>query len=166
MPEMPLWLTADLVVKMMQTVSIICVGVLGTRIAWRQADTARNKLKLDLYERRYQIYQLLLSLLYLELGKNRSDPEIEQQLSQLSQAQFLFEDDVNKWLVDTIVLLRELHHLKWIIQQDHNEYREHKPDSKEGLDVIRQAEILGRLNLRSMGLTDLFLPYLNFRGNL
>jgi hypothetical protein len=66
---MPDWLpVGDFVAKVAVGVATVGVGVLLWLVAKRQADTARDKLKLDLYDRRYAIYTAVIRP--LAVGRN------------------------------------------------------------------------------------------------
>lgn len=84
----------------------LTVGIAGAFIAWRQYATARAKLKLDLFERRYEIFMAVWTHLSFikEHGcelMNESGPKYEafkEFRNNIPQSGFLFGRDIERYL--------------------------------------------------------------------
>jgi hypothetical protein len=84
----------------------LTVGIVGAFIAWRQYATARAKLKLDLFTRRYDLFMTVWTLLShikqvgAEVKKNhRSQYEAFKNFrNNLPQSGFLFGKDIERYL--------------------------------------------------------------------
>jgi hypothetical protein len=77
-------------------------------IAWLQWRVARNKLRLDLFDRRYKVYEATRKFLGLILRNGAfTDLELTEFELATSDAKFLFGDDVVQWLEE--IRKRALH---------------------------------------------------------
>lgn len=75
------------------------VAVLGVSIAYRQWRTAQNKLKLDLFEKRYVIYDASRGLLESVMTSGFVQiNEIYPALAKMREAKWLLDDEVDKYL--------------------------------------------------------------------
>jgi hypothetical protein len=88
------------------------VAIFGTYIAWRQHRLQRHRLRLDLYDKRFAVFQSLMEFLSVIL-RDAKVP-LEQYYvfrTRTAQAAFLFGDDVNRYLeqiVENAMRFREL----------------------------------------------------------
>jgi hypothetical protein len=84
----------------------LAIGIVGAVIAWRQYQTARAKLKLDLFDRRYEIFMATWSHLSSVV---QNGPELKNETSQafeilkkfrnnIPQAGFLFGKEIERYL--------------------------------------------------------------------
>jgi hypothetical protein len=72
-------------------------------IAYRQWATARDKLRLDLFEKRFSIYVLLLAAMAAALSQSPDRQEIFSRLVELrGQGRFIFGTDVSKFIAEAI----------------------------------------------------------------
>jgi hypothetical protein len=77
----------------------IIIGILVAYIAYRQYLLANEKLKLDLFEKRFAIYRGLQSFLSDILRESRvTNDRIVQFRIETQDATFLFEDDIPNYL--------------------------------------------------------------------
>jgi hypothetical protein len=118
----------------------------GIYIAWRQARTARNKLRLDLFDRRYVIYRAVVETI---AKVNRQGyllaPDLEEFLLATRGARWLFDDDIGKYIDEKIwVNIRKL--MAELADQQENETEDYTPPAP-GYDRMRdwfkdrQAEV-------------------------
>ncbi|MBX9403027.1 hypothetical protein K4L06_17095 [Lysobacter sp. BMK333-48F3] len=79
------------------------VALIAAWIAFRQSQIARNKLKLDLYDKRIAIYDVVRKTLGIATshGKLTQDDEVEY-LSGIRTAQWLFGPEVAEYLTKTL----------------------------------------------------------------
>jgi hypothetical protein len=84
------------------------------RVAATQKNIALDKLKFDVFERRYQIYSAAKELCQLLLGKgNVEDAEFDRMYAlfvTLDEARFYFDPSVRKVLEDLILFARHYYH--------------------------------------------------------
>lgn len=75
------------------------VALLAVYIAWRQWRTAQNKLKFDLFDRRFSVYEASRNLwgLIMQHGKVR-DEDVRNYLPDLYKAKWLLNDEVAEYL--------------------------------------------------------------------
>jgi len=84
----------------------------GAYIAWRQWKTAAYRVKLDLFDRRYRIYEEVRKLLKIAYPSGRIElVNIEALQSQTVEAKFLFGDDVQTYLKEIYDHARNLEFL-------------------------------------------------------
>lgn len=79
------------------------IALIAAWIAFRQSQIARNKLKLDLFDKRMAVYESVRKALgaAASRGKLTQDEEINY-LTGISPAQWLFGEEVSKYLHETL----------------------------------------------------------------
>lgn len=94
-------------VQAIQTIATVVIALLAASIASGQWWTARQKLVLDLFEKRFQVFMDLRTLASeaLQLGKVTNPASINEVLA---RSQFLFDSDINTPLKEIHNLLGEL----------------------------------------------------------
>lgn len=134
------------------------VAALGILIAYRQWATARDKLRLDLYERRLVVYQGARTVIDKIFMRSRISVEDEMEYrNSISGVQWLFGKEVQEYLEQTF----------WSRLENFQELQ-------DGLDVLEspnEKNIFGqeKMKLRDWfiaqdkRLEQLFMPYLNFQ---
>ncbi|MEB1528068.1 hypothetical protein [Xanthomonas sp. WHRI 7945] len=91
-----------------QTLVALAVGTIAALIAWRQwktaeqqAKTARNKLRLDLYERRLAVFKELNQAAIEALGHNGANKELNL-LGPMAEARYLFGAEVHDFVSEKL----------------------------------------------------------------
>lgn len=133
--------------------TIINAGIVAY-VALRQHQLAKDKLKLDLFEKRFDIYKSLKSFI-----EDISNPTIESKVKlykDTQEAVFLFEDDIIKYLDEILEKASKLYAinkkpLAERVQRDH--------DMELELLSWYAAQITGQYP----ELTEIFSPYLKFK---
>jgi hypothetical protein len=76
------------------------LAVIAASIAYQQWRTAQNKLKLDLFEKRFAVYQAVVALVYLVLHdkENRNESRVEELSEKAAPAKFLFNREVARFV--------------------------------------------------------------------
>lgn len=75
------------------------VAVIGAYIAWRQSRTAQNKLKLDLFEKRFAVYNKARNMLGEIMAKGTlSDVGLHEYGAGIREARWLMDGEVAKYL--------------------------------------------------------------------
>jgi hypothetical protein len=84
-----------------QAIALFVISCLGSWIAFKQAKIATAKLNLDLYDRRFKVFEATRAFInaFLINGKFESD-ELVKFMAATSEAVFLFDEEVPKYLGD------------------------------------------------------------------
>ena len=86
---------------MLAPIATLIVGLAVAFIAWQQWQLARNKLRLDLFDRRYKVYDATRKFLSVILGKaDFLDSQLFEFYAGTCDAEFLFESDVVHYLAE------------------------------------------------------------------
>ncbi|ALN73186.1 hypothetical protein [Aureimonas sp. AU20] len=83
-----------------QAISTLIVGMSVAYIAWRQWQTAREKLALDLFDKRFAIYQTITQYYYPSQFVVDTRPDKEELLNAVRASTFLFDKRISQTLVD------------------------------------------------------------------
>lgn len=90
----------------------LLVSVLVAWIMWRQAKTARDKLRLDLFEKRYGVYVGFENLAKVVMGSGNVSQEALREYSlHTAPSEFLFDKDVIQYLEKVWKIALELQHV-------------------------------------------------------
>lgn len=123
-------------------------------IAWQQKHVAAQKLKLDLFDRRYRVFDATRKMLeIIVINRQVKPPEILEFRIATSDSQFLFGNDVIRFVEDLAKMANDLGHIQVQIQEEPvgPERHQHFEAKTRALDYF--ADRLGAL-----GKT--FAPYL------
>ncbi|WSH67085.1 hypothetical protein U8Q05_12015 [Rhizobium ruizarguesonis] len=102
-----------------QLITTVVIGVIAAVIAWRQWRTARDKIKLDLFDRRFAVFMDVRKLVS-EAAQARafSDPALPNEV--VARARFLFGPEIQKQVSD-------LHSMCALVEMD-------TPGTRERID--------------------------------
>ncbi len=79
------------------------VAVIGAYIAWRQSRIAQNKLKFDLFEKRFSVYHKARTMLAEVMTKGRiSDTGLYEYGAGVREAKWLMDDEVARYLSEEL----------------------------------------------------------------
>ena len=110
----PAWISE---VQALSTPAIAAaVGV----IAWQQFRVAHQKLRLDLFDRRYAVLEVLMREAVTALNQNESalfDERLFDMNQRLTSARFLFDGDTFDYLNSVATAILELRHSTWTLKQ-------------------------------------------------
>jgi hypothetical protein len=139
------------------TLITIIVGFLVEFIAYRQFILAKDRFKLDLFEKRFAIYKGVQSLLSYILEKgNVTLDKIFQFRAETQDAPFLFNDDIPLYLKE---IDKNALHL-WST----TEQRKAKPQGNErSILAEKETELVKSLIGKLPELQNIFSPYLKFK---
>ncbi len=91
--QLPMW------VHYLQALSTPAIGLLAAVIAWGQWRVARNKMVLDLFDKRMAVYDELRNILGHVVAAGRATADDTYNFGRAKQrAKFLFDSDVFKYL--------------------------------------------------------------------
>ena len=135
----------------------LVVGIAVVIVAWLQWSVALNKLRLDLFDRRYKVYDAAKKFILQVLRDwNFDDSALVEFDAGTSDAEFLFDDDV-------VLFLRQTRELAWQTR-DCRRLLEHKQgDERTDLAKIGDASFAWITEQFSTNkFTAVFNPYLGF----
>jgi hypothetical protein len=124
----------DELLKISQGLLTPVIGIVTTYIAWQQWKTNQNKLNLDRYEKRLQVYKEVIR--YISVGIRDATYENDELMtfrSKVSEADFLFGEDVSKYIDD-------LHRHAVNLARWSKEYRDYSQPKPEGYDHQKVVE--------------------------
>lgn len=96
----------------------VSVAMIGAWIAWNQVCAARNALKINLYDRRYAIYECASRTL-IQLGAHgEANPDVQREfLRGTVGARWLFDEEVERLLdKEVLKLMTELDNVRAMIE--------------------------------------------------
>jgi hypothetical protein len=100
--------------SVVQAAATLAIASFLAYIAWQQHKTARDKLKLDLYDRRYKVYRGLIDLLAAAVQEVRvPNDAFAKYFAATHEGRFLFGEDISHYLVEVrekIGRLRQAQH--------------------------------------------------------
>ncbi|MCB4770946.1 hypothetical protein LGR54_20250 [Ancylobacter sp. Lp-2] len=149
---LPYWL--EVVKASGPTIVALVIGGIATMIAYRQWRTAKDKLRLDLFERRLAVYDLIERYRARVLQNGSADTEDIRSLHEMaSRSEFLFGRDVTEFIEK---LKRE-----WqVLVLPAGKVAKDEASRREHLD--RQYEIKKAYLNQDVELRKLFTKYLSF----
>lgn len=134
------------------------VAVLGSLIAYRQWRTAQNKLKLELFDRRFSVYEASRNLLasIMTSGKAKNEEVFK----------FLVTTREAKWLLNAEVatyLEKELYHKAIHLQTLQAQLEGFPVGEESSANIKMQSEIRKRLVEQYAVLDEKFSPFLELQ---
>ena len=137
-------------------IATLIVGVGIFFVAWQQWQIARSKLRLDLFDRRYKVYDATRKFLSeIIRSANFKDSHLCEFYAGTSDAEFLFGSDV----VDYLAQIRK----RAIDMRMHHEMCDPMPVGDErSRHVQANHDQLVWLGEQLTGMTKIFTPYLGF----
>jgi hypothetical protein len=137
----------------------IAVGVAVAYIAWRQHRTATDKLRLNLFEKRFAVYHALEDLIETVIYES-ADAEsfVLEYCQRTSEAKFLFHEEVTSYLDEIKDKAMRLRSLKFM--HSHLNERMENEFFDEMTAIIMWFRNPGHTKRRA----DLFDKYLNFKN--
>jgi hypothetical protein len=132
----------------------LMIGLVAGGIAWRQFKVARAKLNLDLFEHRYEVYNIVWAYLSVR-GKGGDEMDIDYN-NAVPKAYFLFGQEIGDFMVEcmqhTIIVSLAVQRLA-----------EMPGDGADRERLAREtAELLDFWSRETHGLRERFGPYMNF----
>jgi len=141
---------------MVDPITTLIVGLAVVFIAWRQWQVARNKLRLDLFDRRYKVYDATKKFLAAILrDATFTDSQLFEFYAGTSDTEFLFSSDV----VDYLAQIRK----RALDMRLHQKTYEPMPVGDErSRHVQAEHDELLWLTNQLTAMTKIFTPYLGF----
>lgn len=134
------------------------IAVLGAFIAWRQWRTDRNRLRHELFDRRYQQFTVIRDFLVSIMTSGKSKVEEQQKfLAGTRGIRFVFDKEMSDYVDSTI----------WNLAVDleclDSELLALPVGDERSKNVKRQSEIKKALNMELRNLEEKFARYLHLR---
>lgn len=86
-------------IQFIQSLAVIALTIVGARIAWQQKQIAAEKLKLEMFDRRFKVFEATRSFLVHILNSGDVDLKNEEQFwVGTMDAVFLFDVEIVKFL--------------------------------------------------------------------
>lgn len=155
--EFPVWL--EYIKALGTPFTALVAGLVGSTVAYRQWVTARNKLKLDLFDRRLAVYRAAWHFI-VKLAKRdalRAD-DLEAFLNDAQGAQWLFDKDVVAFLVE---LQRDGQRA---LTEEHSDYSELSVTDQVERTMEWHVYVESVAQPRMRRLTELMSPYLTIKA--
>lgn len=132
----------------------LMIGLVAGEIAWRQFKVARAKLNLDLFEHRYELYDIVWAFLS---ARGNGGIEIEKAFNNaLPKAHFLFGQDIGDFMLDCM-------HNATAVRLAERRLGEIRGDGEDRQQAARElAELYHFWPRETEGLRERFSPYMNF----
>lgn len=131
------------------------VAAFGLFIAWKQWDTNRKKLKLDLFEKRIAIYEAVKKAIAEIYTKGQTSPEMERNFLQgISGAKWVFPADLASYLdIEIWGTIVE-------IGRTCAEFQGAPPSEHRKLSIRQNADAKNKLGAQFSTIDAKFAPYL------
>lgn len=136
------------------------IAIMAVYIGYQQWRTNRDKLRLELFERRLQVYETTSSILVaMYLKCEISSTELASFLKATNKSQFLFDKDVNDYLAERTTMAMKLAAISITSSENVVATEAQKTSAMEK----KPSPSLSTLNQEQYKLEELFAPYLHFK---
>ena len=146
---------SDLVKGLPAAIVALLVGAVAALIAYRQYRVAEAKLKLDLFERRLRIFDIIQDFSLKILDVNVDFNDLNEFTSGIGHSDFLFGDDVREYVKEFQQSAVLLHAIAMRTRGNGNVVVHYDIDTHSALSEWM-------LNQRLGGFRNAFMPYLGF----
>lgn len=135
----------------------LVIGSLAAWITWRQYVAASTKIKLDIFEKRYDVFEKTWTFMSEVVQLGQGESPLSPFTNVIPQARFLFGPQIETYLQEASAKRTEL----WIIHQKTRQ----SGDSMPPEDAKRFADLSTWFSTEaSTGLKEKFSPYLSFEN--
>lgn len=147
----------DIISKLTPAFVTLVIGVVAANIAWRQHVTARDKLRLDLFEKRFQVYESVLAVKSALLEGQWTQESIKQIREATDRSKLLFGDALVKRLEEFSDCTRNMYFLSRKLANKHHNDPDVPALQNEFQTLV--DKVVGPLGA---AIEKLFRPYLKF----
>ncbi|MBW8042466.1 MAG: hypothetical protein FVQ85_21070 [Planctomycetes bacterium] len=153
-------LTIDIAFRILQGLLTPVIACIAVYIAYQQHKTNRDKLRLDLYNKRYEVFYSLMKLLERMKRTGKIEPQhINEFLKESKEDVFLFDNDIVSYL-ETV---RKKAFDFWATREELKDMPRGDERNKKAREITDLMHWLGR---QVGGATDKFGKYLKFEQRL
>jgi len=108
----------EIMLKLSQTVLTPIIAILAAWIAFQQHKTNRYKLRLDLYDKRFNVFHKLISFVSSAVQQgNVTDEQLNEFLRSTAYANFLFDKDIETYIDEMYHKGVDLHYMEKSIKE-------------------------------------------------
>lgn len=150
---MDLW--CEIIKGLPSAVVALVIGLIAARIAGQQNATSKAKLKFDLFDKRYEIFQQTWSFLSQASQIAKNESPFHSFTNLIPQAGFLFGSDIEKYLN----VVSQKHTKLWAIYIETKANNDVVPHNH--IETLKELENWF-LNEAGSGVKLVFSPYLSF----
>jgi hypothetical protein len=144
---------ATLMVGLLGTLATLIVGCLVAFIAWQQWQVAQNKLRLDLFDRRYKVYNATRDFLSVIVSKaNFDNSQLFTFYAGISDVEFLFDATIVDYLGQIKKRALEMRTKHKLLEDSADRERIAQAEDQHLLWLTEQLSVMGKV----------FTPYLGF----
>ena len=141
--------------QIVQALTTLVLGIVAGYIAWRQWRTSQDRVVLDLFDRRFQVFQDLTRAILAAM--NKPDPEVFPDLANfdvaIEKARFLFGPEVHSYLIDVRKRLIDLISIRHALAE--------MPDGEQRTRAGNKvSDALNEMHVFYGKLAELVTPYL------
>jgi hypothetical protein len=152
----------DCVLRLSSGLLTPVIAAIALYIAFQQYKTAHDKLRLDLYERRFRVYRGLMDLLaVIARDEPVSQEDLDNFYRETDQKRFLFKNELREYLTlvrEKAVRLRQL--------KRNLDPTVSLPDDRRTRAIDEETELLGWFDKEFEEVETRFEPYLGFYQRL
>lgn len=116
----------DIGLRAVTALGTVVIGLLAALIARRQARIASDKLKFDLFSKRYEVYQAIMSWIDKLQERRMEDEEYTEYMHKIEPVHFLFGEDINNWVRSLRQKARDMNHARRVLRDHEGSTEEHK----------------------------------------
>lgn len=125
----------DEMLKLFQGLLTPVIGIIACYIAWQQWKTNREKLTLDRYERRLEVYKEVVRFITIGIRKaNYNDDELMNFKPKVSESDFLFGEEISKYIDE--LQERAVNLSYW--NKEYRDYSQQKTDNYDHKKVVEE----------------------------
>ena len=153
MTELPYWMQS--VQALAPTIVAIIAALIASYIAWRQWRTAHYRLALDMFEKRFAVYEATKDFLGTSINLHQTTPQnFIVFRNGIRGVEFLFDKQTRSYLM-------ELYSMAWRAQNLRTKIPQQPNDPDLGTFIKDEEEILKFFLEQDKMLEDMFRPYLD-----
>lgn len=146
-----------------QVVTTLAIATFAVYVAKCQHETARNKLKLDLFDRRYKVYLGIRDLFAVATREARvPNGAFNDYWAATHEGRFLFEADIRDYITEVRKKIAELRNAQAIMDANRDNGKEKEREAA----IEKEHELLTWVNTETEQLAGRFHRYLGFEKNL
>lgn len=149
----------DELLRVLQGLLTPVIAGIACYIAWQQWKTNRDKLNLDRYEKRLEIYKEVVRFISIGIREaNYSDNELMNFKPNVSEADFLFGEEISKYINE--LQKRAVNLSYW--NKEYRDYSQPKPENYDHKKIVEEKhKELIWISSQLQPAKDLFKKYLD-----
>ena len=141
------------------------IAILAVYIAYQQYLNGKNKLKLELYKKRYLIFKYTKKIL-MQINQNSITAQLGEFIIKSNERKFLFKDDIKDYFAELVKNALDLKHLTEDLDIDANKFNNNLTIKtfEHSEKVNKRANLIDWFTKEYECIEDRFLIYLDFKN--